>query len=645
QRLFAEENPSVDELLLTARDLLASRSEEDKELARLLVEKALVLYPTLPRVYVALAGYYLEEGEIAKAETVSAKGLAAGIDRVDFAFLDANIALSRDDKESALAIAAEALDASDSDDVKKWATFFSRRGYLSAGQGILNASLNDADGDARSELMLFRAELALQFGEVSEALAQLRSVEGVLDGTGDGLSTLNRLRIRVAERLLLSGELSQRQTVDEILATVETTKPDDDGIPVLRARMALRQTPPALIEASRFLDGVPDDSAYRDDVALMRAEVALLQGQYGKAERIAKVVAERTPSHKVAWHIIGDAQMRLANQEAARASMERILDIDSSDERAVRMLVRIYGSTGLKPEAKTMFKRHEKRVSQSPALEPHLIELQAFLDMQAGDYADAESRLREQVAKNPSDYGAVNGLAKSFVARKKYDEALTVVRAYLDVQKPTEPEAWTFFGQLLIEQGGRDKLGEASSAFTQAQLLVPGYAPAQLGNIEVQRLLGNDGVVIALCDRYLEQRGSDPEGLNKQDAQVLFQRAALRAQSNAGLAAALDDVNRSLDIVEAPRFLRLRALLRIRQNDAKGAIDDLRRVRDLAGTLTLSDEIAMAEAYLNTGDLERAQRYVQSARASALANGAKKDVVADIDALAAKLKEREAGNE
>jgi predicted Zn-dependent protease len=642
QRLLEEEGPPIDELLITAQDLLVSRSEEDKELARLLVEKSLALYPSSFRGYVALAGYYLQEGDVPEAEAILVKALAAGIDKSEFALLDASIALSRDDKERALAIAVNALADSDLVAVKEWATFFSRRGFLSAGQGLLDANIENAEGDDLSNLLIFRAELSLQFDGPAAALAQLRSAEGALDATGNDLAALNRIRVRVAERLLFAGDPAQRQTVDEILATIEVEKSDDDGIPVLRARMALRQSPPALIEALKYLDAVPDDSAYRDDAALMRAEVALLQGQYAKAERIAKDVAGAAPKNQVAWHIIGDAQMRLGNLETARASMERILKIDRSDERAMRLLVRIYASTRLRRKAEAMFTRYAELVAVRPDQKNYLADLRAFLAMQEGNYADAESSLREQVAKNPADYGALNGLAKALVARKKYDEALAIVRAYLEVEKPTVPEPWTFFGRLLIEQGGRERLGEASSAFTQAQLLVPGYAPAQLGNIEVQRRLGNDGVVIALCDRYLAQR-TDSEEFNEQDAQVFFHRAVLRAKSAAGLAAALSDIDQALGIVEAPRFLRLRARLRIRQNDTEGAIEDIRRVRDLTGTLKLWDEVTMAEAYLGGGDLDNAQRYLQSARARA--DGAEEDVVAGIDALAAKLKEREAGNE
>lgn len=612
QRLLEEPAPAVEDLYITAQDLLAHRRAEDAELARKLFEKALSLEPNATRGYQALAGYYLETGDIEKAENTIAQAEAKGVDASGFGLLKASLAILRGDLDAAMQIADESLDITDAEQVKQWATFFSRRGFLEAGRALLQRAISEADSESQLPLSIFSVELSVQFASAAVALEELGRVESAVESAGAGESQLNRARILVAQRLLLEPDADARDRIAGILEAVEASEPDHDGLGVLQARMALGSTPPDFTKAEFHLRGVDPESSYGDEAHLVRAEMALMQGRFSEAESLAGTVSERAPNNKTALHLVGDARMRMGDTEGARAVMERILEIDRSDARAVRLLVRIYSGMQLRQKADTMFERYKALASARPELEDTVDELRMVLDMRSGKYAEAESRLREKLAQNPIDYAAINSLARSLAQRDEHGEAARLLRDYVDAEDPQIPEPWTFLGQLLLDQRDAGALAEASSAFTQALLLVPRYAPAQLGNIEVQSRLGNDGVAIAMCDRYLDGRGEGSRP-SAQDAQVYYQRAALRANRDTGLEKALADVNTALDIVENPLYLRLRGALRYRDGDADGAIADLRRVEELTNSLSLRDRIVLVEAYLAQGDIEEANRHAEKA--------------------------------
>ncbi len=635
KRYLSEENPSIDDLQFTAQDLLASGEAEDEELAKQLVEKALELDPRSPRNYTALAGFYLEAGQVDAAESILAKAEEHGIARSEFALLDASIALGQSDKEKALEIARAALESADLTDVKAWATFFSRRGHLRTGQQLLDDYSANTSGEALFSLMLFRVELALQFDEAKTSLELLRKAEESAPATDGDLSALNRLRILVAQRLIFSGNVDLAMSGDEILNAVSESDPENGGIHILRARVALRESPPNLTEAIAQVDNIAKDSSLQNDAALVRADVAMLNGEYDKAQRYAKEVIGRSPDNKSAWYVVGDAQNRMGSVEEARTSMERVLEIDRSDSRAMRSLVMIYSAMKLDRKSEAMMSKLEDLASINTELSSEISQLRTLLDLQAGNVDEAEAGLRERIAQDPTDYTSVDTLVKSLVRNQRSDEALVLLRDYLEKESPDLPEPWVLLGQILLDQGDRSKLSEASTSFTQALVLVPGFTPAQLGNIDVQIRLGNDGVAIAMCDRYLNGRLTDGEPLNERDAQVFYKRSVMRSSNESGYAAAMTDVNSAIEIVELPQFLSLRAKIRMGLGDSDGAIEDVKRIAELVGKLSLSDEMTMAEAYLKNGDLENARHYAQSLNGKK--DGLPDGLIGQIDDLNARI--------
>ncbi len=634
-RLLGNDEALLDDLLITAQDLLQVGDESDKELALQLAQHAVKVRPNEVRGHQALAGFYLESGDFEKVEVVIAEALKHGIDPTVFGFLRANLLLLQGDEAGAVAVANETLSDTDVAEAKRWSLRFSQRGYYSAAEQILDRyiSLDNLD-DGAQDLLLLGIELALQHESVEAAVARLAIAEEKLGDRDDVRTELNRIRIVVAQRLLME----DKAAAEALLEKVRAEEPEHDGLLVLKARELLRETPPNLEAVLTVVEKISEDSSYIDDARIMAAEVALLRGQYDRARELAEEVSERAPENRGALHLIADAAMRSGDMNAARSAIEQALNQDANDERAMQLLVRIYSRLQLRRKAENMFERYSELVSTRPDRENLIDELRDFLDLEAGHYEEAETRLRERLAENPADYGAVNSLAKSLMQRSQYDEAVRLVRTYIDEQGPDSPEPWVFLGQILLGSGSQESLSEASSAFTQALLLMPGYTPAQLGNIDSQVRMGNDGVAIALCDRYLAGRLAETTSLNQQDAQVFYQRAALRSRSAGGIEAAMGDLDQAIAINEAPHYLSLRAALRQRSGDSSGAVNDLRRLSDLTGALEARDAITMAEALLETGDTDGATRYLRMA--SSGASDTPSGIAGRIEALEEILKAR-----
>ncbi len=635
ERLLGNDEAQVDDLLVTAQDLLRAGGETDKALSLKLVQHAVKVRPTEPRAHLALAGFYLESGDLEQVDAVVSSALTHDIDPAVFGFLRANMLLLKDDVAGALAVANETLSDSDSLEAIRWSRSFAQRGNYSAAEQILDRFIALDDSDTGSQdLVLLGIELALQYESVDAALARLALAEEKLGESEAVRSELNRIRVVIAQRLMVEDEGAAEALLDQVRAE----EPEHEGLLVLKARELLRVSPPNLEAVLAVLGQISEDSSYADDAEIMAAEVALLRGQYDRARELAENVTDRSPDSRGALHLIADAEMRSGNLSEARVPLERILELDPSDDRAMQMLAGIYARLRLRGKAEAMFERYAERVALQPDKEDSVNALRDLIDLAAGRHEDTEARLRERLAANPADYGTVSSLSKSLLQRKLVDEAESILQRYIDEQEPSAPEPWVFLGQILLSRGTQESLSNASSAFTQALLLMPGYAPAQLGNIDSQVRMGNDGVAIALCDRYLAGRMEETDSLNQQDAQVFFQRAALRSRSAGGTDAALADLDQAMAINEAPHYLSLRAALRHRNGNVEGAISDLRRLNDLTGTLETHDALTLAEALLKSGDVTGAERSLRLANlgASDASDGQKRR----IETLEKALKER-----
>lgn len=601
-RLLSEAAPALDDILFTIEDLLIHRQEAEQKLAIRLMDKAIAIAPRDPRGYSALAGFYLESGEIPAAEKVLQDAAAAGVDGASFPLIQTSILLLKGDKAEAMATAKAHLEKSPGGEVETWASFFSRQGYFNEGDELVKAFGGEGTpGSETDDPLLFRLTLALQYNHLDEARARLAEAEATRGQNPDLIPTLNRMRLALAEGLVVNSIEIPQAEVDSLLAAVRENDPKNDGIKIVEARILLKSALPDVHKARELVSSVTTESPVYLQSLQIQAEIAAMQGHHSTVESLARTILEQSSSNTQVMHLLADAQLGQNDREGAQSTLERILAYDRSDTRAMRLLVRIYEQMKLPQRADEMFARFKEGGRNRPGHAAQVEELRAFLG-RGGSAPDPSTP--DDTAAAAGSYAALTTEVTSLVNQKQFPEAIAKVRAYLK-DNPSLAEPWVFLGQVILAQGEGADLGEASSAFTRAQIIMPEYGPAQLGLIDVQIRGNNLAMAVSICERYLRH--------HDRDADVMFRLATLLAPDPARRAESMDWVARAIAIDERPAFIRFRAYLLTQMERHDEAIAALTRLIELVGSTTAEDEMTLAEAYLGKGDNAVAREHSDAA--------------------------------
>lgn len=603
-RLLSEADPDVEDILFTIEDLLVHRQEADQQLAQRLMDKFIAVAPRDPRGYSALAGFHLERGEIPQAETVLQDAAAAGADESSFPLIRTSILLLKGDKDGATAAAKAHLEKAPSGEAQTWAAFFARQGYFSEGDELVK--LYGGEGVPGSEVndpLLFRLTLALQYGLLDDARARVAEAEASRGQNPELLPALNRMRLALAEGLVVNSVEIPQAEVDGLLARVRESEPENDGLKIVEARVLIKGPLPDVHKARELVANVPEDSPVYLQTLQIQAEIAAMQGHHSTVETLTQTILERSVGNTQVMHLLADAQLGQKDRDGAQATLERILATDRSDVRAMRILVRLYEQMGLPQRADEMFARFKENGRNRPGHGAQVEELRTFLG-RTGSTPDTAAATGSEAAEAAGSYAALTTEVSALAGQKLYAEAIAKVEAYLE-ENPSLPEPWVFLGQVIMAQGEGADLGAASSAFTRAQIIMPEYGPAQLGLIDVQIRGNNLAMAVSICERYLRH--------HDRDADVMFRLATLLAPDPARREESLDWVTRAMALDERPPFIRFRAYLLTQINRQDEAIADLTRLIDLVGSTTAEDELTLAEAYLGKGDSATAREHLAAA--------------------------------
>lgn len=602
RRLLGESDPALDGLLQTAREIMTHGREEDVDLTRQLLEKAIERDPERAESYRLLAAFHLDRGAADRAEQVLASAAAAGVDGTNFPRLNSNILLIRGDSEAAVELARENLADASFEDVRTWAITFARHGYLADADELLAAYSGQADTrSAAAEAMAFRVTLAVEYGTLDSARALLEEAEADLAGDSDRTATLNEIRLSFA-RGLISRAPGEKAEIAELLDRVESSGQNKDALVLARARLLLARELPDYDQANTLAARVQEDSRMYEDALLLRAEVAYRRGRLHDVVRITEEILSFSRRNIAALYMLGEAQLGLRRLAEARETMERILEVDRNHLEAMRLLVRIYWDLALPDRAREMLARYEAALAATPGQSRDAEDLRAYLARDESERAASEERLRQTVERDPDNYAAVTGLARTLMMRGAHDEAIAAIESYVERNR-NQAQPWVFLGQAILDQGPEADLSAASTAFTRAQIIVPEHGAAQLGLVEVQTRLGNHELAISMCRRYLANRGDDVD--------VLFRLATLLSRNPANHAEALEVADRAMAIRERPDIIRLRAYLYTELERYGEAIEDL---ASLSEQVTADDELTLAHAYAGLAQMEKAREHLAAAR-------------------------------
>lgn len=604
-RLLGETESDVNELIFTIEDLLQHRQEAEQSTALRLIEKVIAIAPRDPRGYSALAGFRLERGEIPEAEKVLQDAADAGVDQSSFSLIRTSILLVKGDKAGAMASAKSYLEKSPSAEARTWGAFFARQGYFAEGDELVRLYGEEGSPGSESEDgLLFRLSLALQYGQLDAARERVAEAEATRGQDPALAPSLNRMRLALAEGLVVNSIEIPREEVDGLLAKVRETEPQNDGLKIVEARLMLQGPLPDVQGAGELVISIPLESPVYLQGLQIQAEIASMQGDQSRVISVCNSILKRTPGNTQVMHLLGGAQLEANLDEEARTTFEQILSYDRSDARAMRILVRIYELMGFHPRADEMFARFKESGRNRPGHEAQVEELRKFLN-RAGSEAPEPAAASDGAPSASATYAELTSSVTALVNEKKFGEAVAKVEAYLK-ENPDRAEPWVFLGQVMLAQGPDADLGAASTAFTRAQIIVPEYGPALLGLIEVQIRSNNLATAISMCERYLRT--------HDRDADVMFRLATLLASDPGRREEALAWVDKAIASERQPNFNRFRAYLLTQMARPDEAIAELTELINVAGSATVEDEITLTEAYLVKKDLPAAREHLQAAK-------------------------------
>jgi tetratricopeptide (TPR) repeat protein len=224
------------------------------------------------------------------------------------------------------------------------------------------------------------------------------------------------------------------------------------------------------VDAARELAGAQGvDWSDRANETLLRdlAEASIQAGQTASAEKwIAGLVAKH-PESAPLHDILGSLQLRLDQNDAAKASFEKALALDASFTRAKAGLASLALRAGDTAAAIALFDEASQGAADSAAAYAA-----AQLAAQQGDAAGARQRLEAILAKDPGHAGARNDLAWMLAQEgRDLDRALMLAEAAHRIDPG--PEIADTLGFVLLQRGQNDR---AIELFEKALAEQPGSA-------------------------------------------------------------------------------------------------------------------------------------------------------------------------
>ncbi len=210
----------------------------------------------------------------------------------------------------------------------------------------------------------------------------------------------------------------------------------------LRAELALSRQDPEQAANELRLALVYDETSAR--LALMLARLELNAGRTARAQKLVEQVKSREPKHPEVWLLLGELALARASESEAIRFLERALELDPGQVRALNLLLPRLGPA----EQAKLLRRLAERDPQ--AVEP-LVRL-AGLEASAQRWDSAVEALLRALKRSPDPQVLVL-LAQMQWRQDRMELALPLLLQFLEI-KPDEPEIlrWAAYGALWLGQ-------------------------------------------------------------------------------------------------------------------------------------------------------------------------------------------------
>lgn len=146
------------------------------------------------------------------------------------------------------------------------------------------------------------------------------------------------------------------------------------------------------------------------------------------------------------------------DKESALIYYRRAVDIDPANSLAMRQLAQIYYDVGDKEMSLSIYETAIARETDNN-LKADLYYNLGVLNMQLGDFQQAEDNFSLAYDYNPNDIDALRGIARTFENAEKWSRAEYFYRKLIDIE-PENPQHYRAMARVLLRQGEADEAQE-----------------------------------------------------------------------------------------------------------------------------------------------------------------------------------------
>ncbi len=369
---------------------------------------------------------------------------------------------------------------------------------------------NDQEGCVR----LLRAAELLQASSLEGAAERIREALGRDPGAADGHAQLAQIACELgefaeaesaAERTLNLAPSESRLTRDHLLAAA-----------LAGGRAARELEHPDV--AARCLAAARELSPEDPEILARYGEALAAQGNLAAARAIfeARLCVEGpNPERAIQLAVIGRAQWKAGENEAAVETLEAALREDPHLDDAHRALVEIWETRKAVDQVIACLGRWADIATEHSQRADRLLRAAEWELRDANRIASAEAHLREVLEADPSQLRAWEALAALLWKSERADDALQVASmAISGVERATSSPVLSLIQGRALEQ--LDQKDEAAEAFRIAASADPNCVEAAVSRARLLRGLGKwQAAADALRAFHREHRGNDREGLSE----------------------------------------------------------------------------------------------------------------------------------
>ena len=146
------------------------------------------------------------------------------------------------------------------------------------------------------------------------------------------------------------------------------------------------------------------------------------------------------------------------NKESALIYYKRAVDIEPTNSLATRQLAQTYYDVGDKEMSLATYEGAIAKESDNN-LKADLYYNLGVLNMQLGDFQQAEDNFSMAYDYNPNDIDALRGIAQTFENAEKWSRAEYFYRKLIDIE-PENPQHYRAMARVLLRQGDTDRAQE-----------------------------------------------------------------------------------------------------------------------------------------------------------------------------------------